>query len=76
MSYYGRFLAITNRNEPAISVLREAMDMATRYTGPDSAVAIQARVKRRRMISGNSRRPGNDWEKRSQKAAAQRGRRC
>jgi hypothetical protein len=76
MSYYGRILAITNRNEPAISVLREAMDMATRYTGPDSAAAIQARVKRRRMISGNSRRPGNDWEKRSQKAAAQRGRRC
>jgi non-specific serine/threonine protein kinase/serine/threonine-protein kinase len=44
MSYYGRILAITNRNEPAISVLREAMDMATRYTGPDSPVAIQARV--------------------------------
>jgi tetratricopeptide (TPR) repeat protein len=44
MSYYGRILAITNRNEPAISVLREAMEMATRYTGPDSPVAIQARV--------------------------------
>jgi predicted Ser/Thr protein kinase len=44
MSYYGRILSITNRNEPAISVLREAIDMASRYAGPDSPLAIQARI--------------------------------
>jgi eukaryotic-like serine/threonine-protein kinase len=44
MSYYGRILAVTNRNEAAISVLREAIVMASRYAGPDSPVAIQARV--------------------------------
>jgi eukaryotic-like serine/threonine-protein kinase len=44
MSYYGRILAVTNRNEAAISVLRESTDMAGRYAGPDSPVAIQARV--------------------------------
>jgi hypothetical protein len=44
MSYYGRILSVTNRNEPGISVLREAVDMASRYAGPDSPVAIQARV--------------------------------
>ena len=44
MSYYGRILSVTNRNEAAISVLREAVDMAGRYTGPDSPVTIQARV--------------------------------
>jgi eukaryotic-like serine/threonine-protein kinase len=44
MSYYGRILAVTNRNEAGISVLREAADMASRYAGPDSPVAIQARI--------------------------------
>jgi tetratricopeptide (TPR) repeat protein len=44
MSYYGRILSVTNRNEAAISVLRESIDMAGRYAGPDSPVAIQARV--------------------------------
>jgi predicted Ser/Thr protein kinase len=44
MSYYGRILSVTNRNDAAISVLREAVDMAGRYTGPDSPVTIQARV--------------------------------
>jgi eukaryotic-like serine/threonine-protein kinase len=44
MSYYGRILSITNRSEPAISVLREATDMASRYAGPDSPVALQARI--------------------------------
>ncbi|HEX3912103.1 MAG TPA: protein kinase [Steroidobacteraceae bacterium] len=44
MSYYGRILSITNRNEPAISVLRESVDMASRYVGPDSPVALQART--------------------------------
>jgi non-specific serine/threonine protein kinase/serine/threonine-protein kinase len=44
MSYYGRILSVTNRNEAAISVLREAIDMAGRYTGPDSPVTVQSRV--------------------------------
>ena len=44
MSYYGRILSITNRNEPAISVLRQAAEMASRYAGPDSPVALQARI--------------------------------
>jgi eukaryotic-like serine/threonine-protein kinase len=44
MSYYGRILSVTNRNEPAISLLRESVSMASRYAGPDSPVAIQART--------------------------------
>jgi non-specific serine/threonine protein kinase/serine/threonine-protein kinase len=44
MSHYGRILSITNRNEPAISVLRESVDMASRYAGADSPVAIRART--------------------------------
>jgi eukaryotic-like serine/threonine-protein kinase len=44
MSYYGRILSVTNRNDAALSVLREAIEMAGRYTGPDSPVTIQARV--------------------------------
>jgi hypothetical protein len=44
MSYYGRILSITNRNGPAISVLRQAAEMAARYAGPDSPVALQARI--------------------------------
>ena len=44
MSYYGRLLSLTNRNEAGISVLRESVDMAARYAGPDSPLAIQART--------------------------------
>ncbi len=44
MSYFGRILSITNRLEPAISILRQAADMAGRYAGPDSPVALQARI--------------------------------
>jgi eukaryotic-like serine/threonine-protein kinase len=44
MSYYGRILSITNRNGPAISILRQAAEMAGRYAGPDSPVALQARI--------------------------------
>ena len=44
MSYYGRILSITNRNEPAISILRQAAEIAGRYAGPDSPVALQARI--------------------------------
>jgi hypothetical protein len=44
MSYYGRILSVTNRYEAAVSMLRESVDMASRYVGPDSPVAIQART--------------------------------
>ena len=44
MSYYGRILSVTNRNEPAISLLRESVDMASRYANPDSPVALQAKT--------------------------------
>jgi predicted Ser/Thr protein kinase len=43
-SYYGRILAVTNRTDAGISVLRESVDMAGRYAGPDSPVALQART--------------------------------
>ena len=42
--YYGKLLSITNRNEPAISVLREATDLAVRYVGAGSPLAIQNRI--------------------------------
>lgn len=44
MGYYGRLLSITNRNEPAISVLHEATDLAERYAGATSPLAIQNRI--------------------------------
>jgi predicted Ser/Thr protein kinase len=44
MSYYGRILSVTNRSDPAISVLKQAVEMAGRYAGPDSPVALQARI--------------------------------
>jgi hypothetical protein len=44
MGYYGRVLSITNRNAPAISVLREASDLGERYATADSPVAIQNRL--------------------------------
>jgi eukaryotic-like serine/threonine-protein kinase len=41
MGYYGKVLSITNRTEPAITVLREAAGLATRYAGAGSPVALQ-----------------------------------
>jgi non-specific serine/threonine protein kinase/serine/threonine-protein kinase len=41
MGYYGRVLSITNRNEAAAAVLREAADIAARSAGPDSPLALQ-----------------------------------
>jgi hypothetical protein len=41
MGYYGRLLSVTNRNEAAVSVLREAVEVATRSSGADSALAMQ-----------------------------------
>jgi len=44
MGYYGKVLSITNRNEPAISVLREATELGERYAGTGSPLAIQNRL--------------------------------
>jgi tetratricopeptide (TPR) repeat protein len=44
MGYYGKLLSITYRNEPAISVLREAADLAVRYAGASSPLAVQNRI--------------------------------
>jgi tetratricopeptide (TPR) repeat protein len=44
LGYYGKVLSITNRNEPAISVLRQATDLGVRYAGGASPVAIQNRL--------------------------------
>ena len=44
MGYYGKVLSITDRNEPAMAVLRQAVDVAKRYAGPDSPLALQNRL--------------------------------
>jgi non-specific serine/threonine protein kinase/serine/threonine-protein kinase len=44
LGYYGRTLYLTNRIEPALAVLREASDMAGRYVGEASPVALQNRL--------------------------------
>jgi hypothetical protein len=44
MGYYGKVLSITNRNELAIGVLRQAAEVATRTAGPDSPLALQNRL--------------------------------
>lgn len=41
MGYYGKVLSITNRNEAAFAVLREASDVAVRYVGAGSPLALQ-----------------------------------
>jgi non-specific serine/threonine protein kinase/serine/threonine-protein kinase len=41
MGYYGKVLSITNRNEAAVSVLREAVDVALRCAGSDSPLTLQ-----------------------------------
>ena len=44
LGYYGKALYLTNRIEPALAVLREASDMAGRYAGDASPVALQNRL--------------------------------
>ena len=44
MGYYGKVLSITNRNEPAITVLHDAADVAMRSAGPDSPLALQIKL--------------------------------
>jgi eukaryotic-like serine/threonine-protein kinase len=44
MGYYGRALYIQNRNREAVDALREAAELATRYAGATSPVALQNRL--------------------------------
>jgi non-specific serine/threonine protein kinase/serine/threonine-protein kinase len=41
LGYYGKVLLVTNRTAPAIEVLHQASDLAVRYAGPGSPVALQ-----------------------------------
>jgi len=41
MGYYGKVLLVTNRALAAIDVLHQASDLAVRYAGPSSPVALQ-----------------------------------
>jgi non-specific serine/threonine protein kinase/serine/threonine-protein kinase len=41
MGYYGRLLAVTNRNETAMAVLHEAVQIAARVGGADGALTMQ-----------------------------------
>jgi hypothetical protein len=41
MGYYGKLLSVTNRNASAVPVLHDAVDLATRFAGPKSPVALQ-----------------------------------
>jgi predicted Ser/Thr protein kinase len=41
MGYYGKVLLLTDRTVPAIDVLHQAHDLAVRYAGPSSPVALQ-----------------------------------
>jgi non-specific serine/threonine protein kinase/serine/threonine-protein kinase len=44
LGYYGKVLLITGRNEPAISVLREAAGVASRSAGADSPLTLQNQI--------------------------------
>jgi eukaryotic-like serine/threonine-protein kinase len=74
MSYYGRILSVTNRNEAGISVLRESADMASRYAGPDSPVAIQARIfLGEALLSGGNQQAASTLSEAHQAALAHYG---
>jgi non-specific serine/threonine protein kinase/serine/threonine-protein kinase len=44
LGYYGKVLCVTNRIEPSLTALREASDLAVRYAGATSPVALQNRL--------------------------------
>lgn len=44
MGYYGKVLQVTNRAPQAVETLKQASDMASRYAGPTSPVALQNRL--------------------------------
>lgn len=72
---YGRILAITNRFEPALTALRQAVDVATKYAGPGSPVALQNQLLLgdALMASGNLRDAATTLTAAHDKAAAQYG---
>ena len=41
MGYYGRVLSVTDRNDAAIPVLRESVELGTHYAGATSPVTVQ-----------------------------------
>jgi hypothetical protein len=57
MGYYGKVLLVTNRAAPAIDVLHHAGDLAVRYAGPGSPVALQNQLflGEAQLASGDSR---------------------
>ncbi|MEP6549129.1 MAG: protein kinase [Gammaproteobacteria bacterium] len=58
MGYYGKVLAITNRNEPAILMLHEATELAARYTGAGSPLTLQ-----NLLFFGEAQLAGGDLQK-------------
>jgi len=72
---YGRVLAITNRFEPALAALREAADVAARYAGPGSPVALQNQLflGEAQMGSGNLGAAAMTLTSARDKASAQSG---
>jgi predicted Ser/Thr protein kinase len=72
---YGRVLAITNRFEPALAALREAVDVATKYAGAGSPVALQNQLflGEAQMASGDLRTAAATLAGAHDKAAAQYG---
>jgi len=72
---YGRVLAITNRFEPALTALREALDVATKYAGAGSPVALQNQLLLgdAQMASGDLRAAAATLNAAHDKAASQYG---
>jgi non-specific serine/threonine protein kinase/serine/threonine-protein kinase len=72
---YGRVLAITNRFEPALTALREALDVATKYAGAGSPVALQNQLLlgEAQMASGDLRAAAATLNAAHDKAASQYG---
>jgi eukaryotic-like serine/threonine-protein kinase len=72
---YGRILLITNRLEPALTALREAADVAAKYAGPSSPVALQNQLLLgdAQIASGTLAAAGATLSAAREKAAAQYG---
>jgi non-specific serine/threonine protein kinase/serine/threonine-protein kinase len=58
MGYYGELLAETNRADQAVPILQEASDLAARYAGASSPVAVQ-----NRMLLGEAQLTAGDLAK-------------
>jgi hypothetical protein len=71
MGYYGRVLSITDRREPAMAVLRQAVDVAKRWAGPDSPLALQNRLFLGEVQLAMGDRPGANETLNAVRVAAQ-----